>query len=132
MNDLKEQEAIRITKIRQLEEEEAIRIAALADEEATAMIERLKAVEEEESERRKQKRIKRLEQELYQEKLKNLKRAETEAERLKQSHFNMINSKRMYSYTLSYNDDNFVDDLDIGVGEDEFDSIGISEEELDL
>ena len=109
-----------------------MRIAALAEEEANAMLARLKAVEEEEAERRKQKRIKRLEQELYQEKLKNLKRAETEAERLKQSHFNMINSKRMYSYTLSYNEDNFVDDVDIAINDDEYETLGITEEELDL
>ena len=135
LNELKEQEAIRITKIRQLEEEEALRVAALAEEEANAMLARLKAVEEEEAERRKQKRIKRLEQELYQEKLKNMKRAEIEAEKLKQSHFNMINSKRMYSYTLEYNEDNMIEDLNMEsttLPEDDFETLGINEEELDL
>ena len=132
LHELKEQEAIRISKIRQLEEEEALRVAALAEEEANAMLARLKAVEEEESERRKQKRIKRLEQELYQEKLKNLKRAEIEAEKLKQSHFNMIQSKRMYTYTLEYGDDNIVDDLDVHLNDNEIDELGITEEELDL
>ena len=42
--------------------------------------------------------MKRLEQELYQEKLKNLKRAELEAEKLKMAHFKMINSKRINTW----------------------------------
>lgn len=123
---------MKINKIRQLEEEEAIRVAKLAEEEAAAMLARLKAVEEEEAERRKQQRIRRLEQELYAEKLKNLKKAEYEAERLKQSHYNMINSKRMYTYTLDYEStaDIFNDTLDYSYLNTSLEPLGITEEDL--
>jgi len=122
-----------------MEEEEALRIQKLAEEEAAVMLARLRAVEEEEAERRKQKRIKALEQELYQQKLKNLKRAELEAERMKSQHFKMINSKRLYTtYTVDYQttyDNNgnggetFYDET---LNEEDFDSLGITEDELDV
>lgn len=121
-----------------MEEEEAIRIKKLVDDEAQVMLSRLRAVEEEEAERRKQKRMHRLEQELYQEKLKNLKRAEVEAERLKNNHFKMINSKRVYGmYTNLDYDHPFNNDLTIGDGpmvieEQDFISLGITEDEVDV
>jgi hypothetical protein len=100
------------------------------------MLARLRAVEEEEAERRKQKRIRKMEQDLYQEKLKSMKRAEMEAERLKMTHFKMINSKRLYTSQLDY-------DFDLQgeaenelsqtmVAEDELYELGIPEEELDI
>lgn len=137
LNELKEQETIKISKIRQMEEEEALRVQKLADEEAAVMLARLRAVEEEEAERRKQKRIKALEQELYQQKLKNLKRAELEAERLKSNHFKMINSKRLYTtynneYITGIDSDLTAGGYDEPLNDDELDNLGINEDELDL
>jgi hypothetical protein len=139
LNELKEQETIKISKIRQMEEEEALRVQKLAEEEAAVMLARLRAVEEEEAERRKQKRIKALEQELYQQKLKNLKRAELEAERLKSNHFKMINSKRLYTtYNAEYIT-NIDSDLtatgytgEEPLNDDDLDNLGINEDELDI
>lgn len=121
-----------------MEEEEALRVQKLAEEEAAVMLARLRAVEEEEAERRKQKRIKALEQELYQQKLKNLKRAELEAERLKNQHFKMINSKRLYSnYNVDYGASAFENDTSrVGmpeeINENDLDTLGITEDELDV
>lgn len=138
LNELKEEESLKISMIRQMEEEEAVRMKKLVEEEASVMLTRLKAVEEEEAERRKQKRIKRLEQELYQEKLKNLKRAELEAEKLKNSHFKMINSKRVYTSTsyvgsLDYDQPFVSDSLEMPIMmEDDLSSLGITEDEIDM
>lgn len=136
LNELKEQETIKISKIRQMEEEEALRVQKLAEEEAAVMLARLRAVEEEEAERRKQKRIKALEQELYQQKLKNLKRAELEAERLKSNHFKMINSKRLYTtYNNEYIsgiDADLTGHYDEPLADEEMDNLGLNEDELDV
>lgn len=132
LNELKEQESLKISKIRQMEEEEALRIQKLAEEEAAVMLARLRAVEEEEAERRKQKRIKALEQELYQQKLKNLKRAELEAERMKAQHFKLINSQRLYTtYNVEYTYEDGLVNENI-LDENDFDNLGITEDELDL
>ena len=73
----------------------------------------------------------RMEQELQAEKIRNLRRAEIEAEKLKESHYQFINTKRLYTLNQSdtyevFNDDEYQESV-----AGDIDQLGITEDELD-